>query len=148
MNKKGFTLIELLVTIIILGLVLYMGFPSLMALINDNKTKEFEYYGDLMIDAAKLYSRKESVDWVEASNGSNFTKKVYLSNLITNEYITPYRPTKDNLWCDQEHAYVYIEYSSDTGTYKYSYDLLCKDKSSKKKYTKKYNSEEFVIENY
>lgn len=150
MNKKGFTLIELLVTIVIMGLVAYMGFPSLMALINENKTKEFEYYGDLMVDAAKIYIRKEATDLQEANSFGTNGYDVPLSTLVNEEYITRYTPTKDNLECDltDSHAFVNVTYNSSNGTYKYSYNLECKDKSSKKNYIKSYTSDEFVISNY
>lgn len=59
MNKKAFTLVELLVTIVIIGLIALMGFPSLQRMLNDNATKEIEIYGRSMISAAKMYMQKK-----------------------------------------------------------------------------------------
>ena len=150
MNKKGFTLIELLVTIVIIGLISFIGFPSLMALINNNKTTEFEYYGKLMVDAAKLYIRKEATDLQEAGefnkpNGYTVT----LKTLIDEEYINEYKPTKQNLSCDmsKEKAFINITYDSSSGTYTFKYNLVCQDTSTNKKYTKNYDNSKFVISN-
>ena len=49
MNKKAFTLVELLVTIVIIGLIALMGFPSLQRMLNGNATKEIEIYGRSMM---------------------------------------------------------------------------------------------------
>ena len=150
MNKKGFTLIELLVTIVIIGLISYIGFPSLMALINDNKTTEFEYYGKLMIDAAKLYTRKEAIDWQEANKfGNSGTEKVYikLDDLVKEEYINKYTPSKKSISCEEDTAMIRVGYNKDNGTYTFDYKLICKDTSTRKKYTKDYDDEKFKTSN-
>lgn len=145
MNKKGFTLVELLVVIVIIGLISYIGFPSLMALINNNKTTEFEYYGDLMVDAAKLYIRKEAVDLQEAEAFKNGRKQeVKLSYLIEQEYMNKFVGSKKTITCDDDNtAAVQVSYTPSNGTYTFKYKLVCKDKSTRKKYTKTYNSDEF-----
>lgn len=145
MNKKGFTLVELLVVIVIIGLISYIGFPSLMALLENNKTTEFEYYGKLMVDAAKLYAKKESVDWKEESNNNSFTKEVSLNNLIKDEYITRFSGTKKDITCNIDTAAVQVKYNSSNGTYTFKYKIACEDSS--KKYTKEYNNEKFNVIN-
>ena len=72
MNKKAFTLVELLVTIIIIGLIALMGFPSLQRMLNDNTTKEIETYGKSMIGAAKMYMQKEGRDISEDNSATVF----------------------------------------------------------------------------
>ncbi len=146
MNKKGFTLIELLVTIIIIGLVSYMGFPSLMKVITDtNAKKEFEYYGQTMIDATKLYLKKEATDFNEKHNNSNsWSEEVSLSYLITDEYINEFTPTKQGITCDKNTASVRIKYEN--GSYKLDYKLTCHTKSPKKDYIKGYDNTEFIVQ--
>lgn len=146
MNKKGFTLVELLVVIVIIGLISYIGFPSLMALINNTKTTEFEYYGKLMVDAAKVYTRKEKVDWQEADvfkNGQ--TVEITLDTLINEEYITQFTGTKKDITCRNESGTVQVSYDSTTGTYTFKYKLICEDSS--KIYEKTYNGTKFTETN-
>lgn len=148
MNKRGFTLVELLVTIVILGLISYIGFPSLMRVItNTNSKKEFEYYGDMMISAAKLYIRKEATDLQEANSFSSDGYNVKLSDLINDEYISRPTFTKKTMSCDESDAnsYVNVKYISSSNTYIFSYNLICQDTSIKKKYTKSYKKEEFIV---
>lgn len=149
MNKKGFTLVELLVVIVIIGLISYIGFPSLMALINNNKTTEFEIYGNLMVDAAKLYIRKEAIDLQEAEAFKNGRKQeVQLSYLIEQEYVNKFVGSKKSIVCDDDNtAAVQISYTPSNGTYTFKYKLVCKDKAAKKKYTKTYNTDQFEVSN-
>ena len=62
MNKHGFTLIELIVTIVIMALILILVMPSITALINNNEEKQYEYYADSLVEAAKVYVDKEGED--------------------------------------------------------------------------------------
>ena len=146
MNKKGFTLIELLVTIIIIGLISYMGFPSLMKVINDtNAKKEFEYYGQTMIDAGKVYLKKEGTDLTEKHNNSNnWSEEVTLDDLITNEYINEFTPTKKGISCDKNTAGIRIKYEN--GSHKIDYKLTCHTTSPSKNYVKGYDNSEFIEE--
>lgn len=147
MSRKAFTLVELLVVIIILGLISYIGFPSLMKVItNANAKKEFEYYGQSMIDASKLYIKKEAVDLHEGgffnnSNGHNVKLK---DDLIKDEYISAPSFTKKSMSCNLDTAFVNIKYNSSNG-YKFSYNLECQDTATKKKYTKAFNDKEFIV---
>ena len=55
MNKKGFTLIEGLMVIAIIGVILLTLIPSVIAIINKNKEKNFESTRDSIITAAEMY---------------------------------------------------------------------------------------------
>ncbi len=55
MKNKGFTLVELLVAIVILGIIYGMSWPVIRRLQEDNTYKKYENYGDILINAAKLY---------------------------------------------------------------------------------------------
>ena len=61
-NKRGFTLVELLVVIAIMGLLSIMVFPSVSKLIKQNKDKQFEYYKETLLAAAKIYYNQKEPD--------------------------------------------------------------------------------------
>lgn len=145
MDKKAFTLVELLVVIVIIGLISYLSFPALMRVITDtNAKKEFEYFGQTMVDAAKIYIKKEAVDLHEAGAFNGKTVNVGFNQLETDEYVSEPTFTKKGMSCDLDNAFVRVKYSSPNG-YKFSYNLECKDVSTKKKYTKKATDKEFTI---
>lgn len=55
MNNKGFTLTELLVTIVIMGIITGLAFPSIRKLQEENKSEEFKAYEKVLVNAAKVY---------------------------------------------------------------------------------------------
>lgn len=151
MNNKAFTLIELLVTIVILGLITFMGFPSLQKMMSSNKIKEFEYYGESMISAAKLYMQKEGRDLKENSetltqleNGYIVPLKNGTTGLVDLGYLEEYKPSKKGLRCDDSGSGVRIT-KSKYNTYTYTFQLTCHD--SQKIYTKTYNDTKFKATN-
>ena len=104
--------------------------------------------GDLMIDAAKLYARKETVDWQEADKfKNNATVEIELKDLINEEYINKYTPSKSSISCEENTARIRVGYNKDNGTYTFDYKLICKDTSTRKKYTKSYGTDEFIVSN-
>lgn len=139
MNKKAFTLVELLVTIVIIGLIALMGFPSLQRMLNGNATKEIEIYGRSMISAAKMYMQKEGRDINENANskleleGNGYM--IGLKTLIDQDYIETFKPSKKNIQCDLDNASVRVRKETQN-TLKYDYKLKCtyKDKVYRKSY--------------
>mgnify|MGYP001263329390 CR=1 FL=1 len=139
MNKKAFTLVELLVTIVIIGLIALMGFPSLQRMLNGNATKEIEIYGKSMIGAAKMYMQKEGRDINENANskleleGNGYM--IGLKTLIDQDYIETFKPSKKNIQCDLDNASVRVRKETQN-TLKYDYKLKCtyKDKVYRKSY--------------
>jgi len=149
MNNKAFTLIELLVTIVILGLITFMGFPSLQKMMSSNKTKEFEYYGESMISAAKLYMQKEGRDLKENQQTLNQLKEGYIVPLKNGEnglvdlgYLEEYKPSKKGLSCSDTENGVRIT-MSEYNTYTYTFQLKCRD--NQKTYTKTYADTKFKV---
>ncbi len=143
MNKRAFTLVELLVVIVIMGLISYMGFPSLMRVITDtNAKKEFEYYGNSMIDAAKVHLKKEITDLKEAGFFKTEDKVVefQLKDLIQDEYITQFVGSKKQITCSTDSGKVRIKYKDNK--YIFDYQLICN--YNNKTYTKNYDDEEFI----
>ena len=140
MNKKAFTLVELLVTIIIIGLIALMGFPSLQRMLNDNTTKEIEVYGKSMIGAAKMYMQKEGRDISEDNSATASLEGegyiIKLNTLISENYIEEFKPSK-NIKCNTETAEVRVKKDA-KNTLKYDYKLSCtyKDKTYQKDYDK------------
>lgn len=55
MNNKGFTLTELLVTIVIMGIITGLAFPSIRKLQEENRNEEFKAYEKVLVNAAKVY---------------------------------------------------------------------------------------------
>ena len=51
--RKGFTLVELLVVIVILGLLSLVVYPSVIKVINDNRTSAYESQIKIVEKAAK-----------------------------------------------------------------------------------------------
>jgi hypothetical protein len=99
-----------------------------------------------MVNAAKVYLKKELSDLKEGNYFNNPDGyDIPLEKLIMEEYINAPNNTfsKKGMTCDGEHAKVNVKYV-DT-VYKYSYVLTCQDTSTKKKYTKTVNDEEFQV---
>ena len=55
LNKKGFTLVELLATIVIMGIIMALAFPTVMGMIDSNKRKQYESFERSMTEYAKAY---------------------------------------------------------------------------------------------
>ena len=77
--NKGFTLIELLATIVIMALILLLVMPAITALQENNENKPYEYYGDSIEEAAKIYVNKEGEDITDI--GSSKWQGLYRYNL-------------------------------------------------------------------
>ena len=154
MKNKGFTLVELMVTIVIIGLVSFLGFPALMRIVRDNVKKEMEYYGESMIGAAKLYMQKEGRDIMNSGalkyDGDTFD--ISLDLLEQEKYIEPFKSSKAyvtaiNLSKDgeEENALVVVTLvDADTNTYSYKYQFFLHDKVRKKVYIKRYNQDDIL----
>ena len=110
MNKKGFTLIELIATIVIMALILIMVMPSIMALVNNNEDKAYEYYGDALIEASKIFVNKEGED-ITSLGTTNFIGCVDITyqDLIDANLIEPI--TEENIDCSD----ALIRYTKEKG---------------------------------
>ena len=155
MNNKGFTLIELIVTILLIGLLFLFGIPYLMGIISDNKTSSFNYYGEAMIAASKLYIQKEGRDIKEAGYLINNDDTFFIQlddPLKKLEYIDTYTPAnkslslvsvslKGNIIINGVEVKVI---DKDTNTYRYSYQLSFYDSSLDKYYIKTIKDNNFI----
>ena len=113
MNKKGFTLIELLVTIVIIGIVTAIAFPSIRGLKATNADKKYKSLAVVLKNGAKLYSDERKYDL------GNCTKLNY-SELKTNGYVKNNHVNIDEN-CDN--SYVYIRKNGNK--YKYYSVVIC-----------------------
>ncbi len=127
MNKKGFTLIELIATIVIMALILIMVMPSIRALRNNSEKKQYEYYGDSLIEASKIYVNKEGED-ITSLGTLDFIGCVDITyqDLIDSDLIKPF--TDENIDCSNAS----IRYTKEKKKESYSINLICKDISSNK----------------
>ena len=122
MNKKGFTLIELIATIVIMALILIMVMPSIIALRNNNEDKQYEYYGDSLVEAAKIFVNKEGED-ITSLGTLNFIGCVDITyqELIDADLIKPF--AEENIDCSN----ALIRYTKENKKESYSINLTCKD---------------------
>ena len=135
MNKHGFTLIELIVTIVIMALMLILVMPSITALLNNNEEKQYEYYADSLVEAAKVYVDKEGED-INSLGTKNWIGCVDITyqDLIDADLIRPF--TEENIDCSN----ATVRYTKEKEKGSYSVNLICKDTSNNKEV---YNSKEF-----
>lgn len=80
MNKKGFTLVELLVTIVIMGIVIAIAFPSIRGLMVSNAEKKYKALADVLKQGSKLYADEKKYDL-------NACTKVSYNTLKANNYV-------------------------------------------------------------
>ena len=122
MNKKGFTLIELIATIVIMALILIMVMPSITALVNNNEDKDYEYYGDALIEAAKIFVNKEGED-ITSLGTINFIGCIDITyqDLIDSNLIEPI--TEENTDCSE----ALVRYTKEENKESYSINLTCKN---------------------
>ncbi len=121
-NNNGFTLIELLATITIMSIVLFLVIPSIMNLVNNNQSKSFEYYGQSLIEAAKIYVRKEDED-ITPLGIKEWSGCVDISyqELLAADLIKPYS--------DEQHdcTDAVVRYTREENASSYQYNLTCLD---------------------
>ncbi len=120
MNEKGFTLIELIITIVIMALILILVMPSIVSLRRSSEEKQYEYYGDSLIEAAKVYVTKEGDD-ITSLGTINFIGCVDITyqDLIDADLIEPF--TSDEVDCSN----ATIRYTKDSNKESYSINLTC-----------------------
>ena len=125
MNKQGFTLIELLATIVIMALILIMVMPSITALRNNNEKKQYEYYGDGLIEASKIFVNKEGAD-ITSLGTLNFTGCVDISynDLLNADLIQPF--DDENVDCSNAR----IRYTKERNKDSYTINLTCRNKTT------------------
>lgn len=124
-NRNGFTLIELLATIVIMALILLLVVPSITALRNNNEDKAYEYYGDSLVEASKIYVNKEGED-ISPIGEVNWIGCVDITyeNLIDADLIKPF--SEENIDCSN----ATVRYTRTEDSSSYSYNLTCTDTDS------------------
>ena len=122
MNRQGFTLIELLATIVIMSLILLLVVPSITALVNNNENKSYEYYGDSLVEAAKVYVTKEGED-INPIGDRNWIGCVDITyqDLVVANLIKPI--SLENIDCSN----ATIRYTKTKNSSSYNYNLTCID---------------------
>lgn len=125
MNKRGFTLIELIVTIVIMALILILVMPSITALVSNNEERQYEYYADSLMEAAKVYVDKEGED-INPIGEKNWIGCVDITyqDLMDADLINPF--TEENIDCSD----ATVRYTRTENSSNYSYNLTCIDTDS------------------
>ena len=113
MNKKGFTLVELLVTIVIMGIVATIAFPSIRGLQATNADKKYKSLALVLSSGAKLYTDERKYDM------ANCTRVTY-NSLKANGYV---KNDKFNANENCDDSYIFISRSGKG--YKYYPVIIC-----------------------
>lgn len=114
MNNKGFTLTELLVTIVIMGIITGLAFPSIRKLQEENKNEEFKAYEKVLVNAAKVYMDSYN-NW--GFDQTNDCRNIKVSALDVKEY------KKNGITCDS--SYVIVNKDTDKNL-SYQPVVICK----------------------
>lgn len=94
--KKGFTLIELLVTIVVIGLVAMIAFPTVGNIITSMKERSFVESRKGLIRAARLYMEANQ-DLLPYNKGD--ITEVAISTLVSEKYIKEVKSPVDGSAC-------------------------------------------------
>ena len=126
-NNKGFTLIELLVSITIMCIVLFMVIPSVVDLQSNNQSRPFEYYGKSLVEAAKIYVRKEDEDLTSLGT-SQWIGCVDISydDLLASDLIKVYNDERYNCRNGK------VRYTKERNRETFTYNLTCVDQKTGK----------------
>ena len=129
--NKGFTLIELLATIVIMALILLLVMPAITALQENNENKPYEYYGDSIEEAAKIYVNKEGEDITDIGSSKwQGCIDITYEDLINSGLLKPF--DDENYDCSVDTK---VRYTKDEkGRESYDYNMTCVDKSGNKVY--------------
>lgn len=85
MNSRGFTLTELIVTMVLIGVVTLIAFPSISKLQSQNKNAPYYEYEEILKTSSKLYIDKYNRDMWGTNEGGCRTIKyqdLKIENLI------------------------------------------------------------------
>lgn len=130
-NKKGFTLVELLAVITIMCIILLIAFPSTVKLIEQNNQKKYQYYYELIENAAIAYAntRQDDLGGIEGKG----CVEIDLNTLIDTGFIKKF--DEEDIICDTPTAsgQAKIQISNDEGNVSTKISLICTKDNKKKK---------------
>lgn len=122
MKKNGFTLVELIITILIMGIIMIVAFPSVTKLGQTNKYKKAVSYGESMVESAKLYVEQHQEDMWEGLENTG-EKEVGIEDLRNTDLLKGYTDKKDT--CDTGEVKIKRTGSKNNFSYSYEYTLIC-----------------------
>lgn len=130
-NKKGFTLVELLAVITIMCIILLIAFPSTVKLIEQNNQKKYQYYYELIENAAIAYAntRQDDLGGIEGQG----CVEIDLATLISSGFIKEY--DEEDIICDTptESGQAKIQITNNEGNLSTKISLVCTKDNKKKK---------------
>lgn len=142
-NNKGFTLIELLTAIVILGIILGMAWPAIRKMQESNAFQKFDYYGEALISATKIYIDSYEEDYFcydsDLEEGDNLSETcpnyntskdlecvtISLRDLLEKNLVKDINI--DDMSCQSESTFVRV--IKKDKKYKYKYYLGCGKKN-------------------
>ena len=130
MNKKGFTLVEFIVAITILGIITALAFSGVTGIVENNRKKKFEEYGNSLIYSAKIYVDSYSEDMFYSGGAETKCHKLNLQTLINSGKVKDF--SQKDITCTniddptKEDSAIYI-YKVDRNNYFYNVELKCRD---------------------
>ena len=127
-SKLGFTLVEMLVVLAIMGVILVIVFPSVTQLLRRNEDKEYTYYEQTLLEAAKLYYDQKEVDLA----GVNWSGclEITAQELIDADLLKPFDDEKID--CINKNSKVRITKANQDSNEDMTAYIQCQEKSSKK----------------
>ncbi len=122
MKENGFTLVELIITILIMGIIMMVAFPSVTKLGQTNKYKKAVSYGESMVASAKLYIEKYQEELWNGLDQSG-EKRITLAELKNVDLLKEYTDKKDS--CNVGEVTVTRTGTKNNFSYLYKYTLTC-----------------------
>lgn len=129
-NKRGFTLIEVIMVIAVIGIIMLLIVPNVMAIIKKNNIKSCENIKNSIIKSAELYVTDHKY---ELNFSCNEKKPLNLEDLIAADYLKVDKTGKIINPIDDSTIYddstndkkVSVRYDCINKTFTYEFDLSC-----------------------
>ena len=115
MNRKGFTLVEALIVLAIIGVLLFVIFPSIITIMKKNKEKSCISTRDSIISAAKMFVAENKYDL-------NFECG---DNILTLDKLREYGNLSDIILDDKYPSSIIVTYDCSNKEFTYVYYVSC-----------------------
>ena len=112
MNKRAFTLTELIAVIVIIGLILLTAVPAVYKLLTDNKNKKYDYYYEMVKEAAYAYAKVKKDELGNSFNSGCVSATV--GDLVNGEFLKEFnkdgnRVTDSQIIINNDHGKIAVD---------------------------------------